>query len=564
MRLAKPAARSPSRRSRLMLLSAALSTGMIGGVWAQADMAPSPLPGDAMAPVPEMNGTMAPGTQTPFMAGLEPPVGFSAGGSADLSERYVSNALGVGRASGVATGGDYDTRLRLSLYARDHTPRFDGDLQYTLGADAFANRPSLDRLSNFLTALASVSLIPDRLLVSARAFAMPVLVNSLGPIAAEEDRPVATTSTSGFRNTYGLTVSPELLFRLGNFATSTTTLSEGYISFSRPRGPVIPQFIPGQTPPQEVTTTSLTQHFASGTDFDRLNWGVTGTASKTTRPGGDMKVASGTADMKYAVSREFAVLGTAGYQSITTAQQLSHHLVGPTALAGFQLTLGPDFELSAEAGQQFNFPSYMGDLHWQIGPFTNLTGSLTDSIRTPGQRLLGGLDSLGVDNGGNFFDTSFGSSPSFGSGFNPVPLDHAPINSSISRYRSATLSLVHDSDIAQFRLTAFRTLVNRLTVEIGIPTVTSTGATFTISRNVNPNLTGDIDLTYRRQELLGGEHTVYSTRLNFNYMFSMLTSAYLRFAYMRRLTDAALVAATSPLSSSTSDASVIIGIRREF
>jgi len=44
---------------------------MIGGVWAQADMpAPSPLPGDAMAPVPEMSGPMAPGTQAPFIDNL--------------------------------------------------------------------------------------------------------------------------------------------------------------------------------------------------------------------------------------------------------------------------------------------------------------------------------------------------------------------------------------------------------------------------------------------------------------------------------------------------------------
>ena len=54
------------------------------------------------------------------------------------------------------------------------------------------------------------------------------------------------------------------------------------------------------------------------------------------------------------------------------------------------------------------------------------SGSLTDEIATPGQRMLGSLGTLGVDNGGNFFDTSYGSNPGLPgnstiSAFNPVP-----------------------------------------------------------------------------------------------------------------------------------------------
>src|ERR1700730_12923235 len=135
MRSAKPTARSRSRRARhMILMSAAFSTGLIGGVLAQADIAPEapPVPSEPMAPVPEMNGTTAPGTQTPFIDSFGPPPGFYTHGSADLSERFVTNAHGVSRGSGIATGPDYDTRLRLSLDAHDHTPRFSGDLEYSL------------------------------------------------------------------------------------------------------------------------------------------------------------------------------------------------------------------------------------------------------------------------------------------------------------------------------------------------------------------------------------------------------------------------------------------------
>src|SRR5205807_2425289 len=163
-----------------------------------------------------------------------------------------------------------NTRLRLNLNAHDRTPRFSGDLDYSLVGNAFARHPGLDRLSNFLTGLADAILIPERLVIQARAFVRPVLINELGPISAEADRPVATAANSGFRNTFGFTVAPELLFRLGNFATSTTTLSEGAIFLTRPRGKVLPQTIPGETPLYEMTTSSLTQRFASGSDFDRL------------------------------------------------------------------------------------------------------------------------------------------------------------------------------------------------------------------------------------------------------------------------------------------------------
>ena len=145
------------------------------------------------------------------------------------------------------SGPDYDTRLTLSLYARDHTPRFNGDLQYSLVGDAFARHPSLNQLSNFLTALGDATLIPDRLVLGARAFMAPILVNQLGPIAAT-NRPIATTTASGLRNTYGFTIAPELLFRLGNFANSQTTVSEGAVYFSRPNGPLLSQSIPGLTP----------------------------------------------------------------------------------------------------------------------------------------------------------------------------------------------------------------------------------------------------------------------------------------------------------------------------
>jgi len=61
MRSAKPTARSHSAAgSPHASHVGSLSTGMIGGVWAQADMpAPSPLPRRRHGTLPEMSGPMA-------------------------------------------------------------------------------------------------------------------------------------------------------------------------------------------------------------------------------------------------------------------------------------------------------------------------------------------------------------------------------------------------------------------------------------------------------------------------------------------------------------------------
>jgi predicted porin len=126
------------------------------------------------------------------------------------------------------------------------------------------------------------------------------------------------------------------------------------------------------------------------------------------------------------------------------------------------------------------------------------------------------------------------------------------------------LSLSHEADIAQFRLTGFRTTANQLTVLTATPTITSTGATLIVSRNLNPSLTGSVNAGFTREELLGGASSSYSTQFNLTYSFSTATQAYLLGAYIHRLSSTSLVAATSPLSGSVSDASITIGIRRVF
>ena len=508
-----------------------------------------------------------------------------------LTETYTTNALGITNGIGIAnagggnySGGDFITRLTLSLGAHDHTARFDGDLEYTLAGDAYARHPSYDGVYNYLNALGTATLIPERLVVRGSAFAAPILINGLGAIGAG-NRPVAAGANSGIRDTYGYTISPDLMFRLGNFARSETTLNQSSIFFVQPGGASLSQTIPGSTAPTELISYGASERLSSGIDFNRLNWALTAFAIKQTQSGADLSQATIRGDFRYAVSREVVFFTDLGYQSITSKQGLSQSVSGPSAFGGIQYTPSPNFEADASAGSQFNSPSYVGNLRYQFAAFTSLSASVTDTVSTPAGRLIGGLGQLGANAQGNFFNTNFQLNPTTPPGtvsgisaFNPAPPDGAAITPTIFRYRSAYVTLLHIADRTQYRLTAYRTVYDTLsTVPLGITlpggsisvpvTIrsrgTSTGADLEISRNMTPHLTGSLDANYSVQDALGGQYRLFGVSLNFSYLMTPQMQTFLNAAYLHRDSNAALVA-VSPFSGSLSDASIMIGISRQF
>jgi len=512
------------------------------------------------------------GSPTPGGGALS---GFSFTASVALTETYTSNGLGVPRSSGLGTGADFVSSPSLNLGLHKRTARFEGDLQYTLGGYLYAHNSSLNRVSNYLNALGRAVLVPEHVLLDVRAFAAPVLISRLGPVSAD-DRPIATGTNSGRRDTYGYTVSPDFLFRLGDFATSETTFSHGSVFFFDPGGPTIEDSIPGEPPPTQATVYGVTERFSSGSDFSRLAWILAGTASKSTHMGGgDLEQAAGTGDFRYALSRQIALLGTAGYASLTsTSQPLTHSLVGPIALGGLAIDLGPSFSAEFRAGWQFNYNSYSGRLHYELGPSTTLTGSLSDSVTTPALRFLGGLGQLNVNAQGDFFDTAYqlddGIAPanvSEISVFNPAPIDQIGMGGGggeISRYRAARLSLLHESERTRYRLT-FSTVRDPL-VEFAtgtLPRENSTGVDALISHSLNRLLTGSASAGYSVHGVLDGQNTMFRTRAELTYLMTPVMTSFLRATYLHRLSDRALVA-VSPLSDNLSDVSISIGIQRQL
>ncbi len=133
-----------------------------------------------------------------------------------------------------------------------------------------------DQLYNYLTALGTATIVPEHVFVRATRLHSPVLVNALGPVAAP-GVPVAPGVNSGWAHHYGYIVSPDLTFRLENFARSTTTLTQSAMFLWRTsKVPRSAKLFHSPGPPSQVVTYSAVEQLSSGSDFARLNWQIIG------------------------------------------------------------------------------------------------------------------------------------------------------------------------------------------------------------------------------------------------------------------------------------------------
>ncbi len=255
-------------------------------VWAQTETQPAAGTPAAPAAAPEA----AAETEAPALAlPVGRPFGFTHNESVDLSQTYETMPLGI------INHPDTFTTLALGIGLHDHTLRFTGDLQYTLFGYAYARDGRYDQLTNYLTALATGVIVPEHVLLHVSAFATPILVNQFGPVAAP-GVPVARGVNTGLQDTYGYSVSPEFAFRLGNFASSDAVLTDSAVYFVNPYGAAVNEVAPVGAPPSQYTSYTATERLASGTDFARLNWQVSGSGAWFYKSGIDFRQLSGIAE----------------------------------------------------------------------------------------------------------------------------------------------------------------------------------------------------------------------------------------------------------------------------
>ncbi|HEY2008354.1 MAG TPA: hypothetical protein VGH23_05160 [Rhizomicrobium sp.] len=494
------------------------------------------------------NGTLA---RTALMGAA--PQGFQWGANALFSESYITNSSGTGQSEP-----DYISMLGLSSNVHDHAPRLSLDANYNFSADFYAKNTEPTQISNYLQALGTASVIPDYLSVNLRAFAQPVITSNLGAITAG-DRVVP----GSYNNTYGYFGSPDLTFKLGNFASSETMPSYGQIFFTTPPGTTTANTLPGVFGPDNTTMRSLTESISSGSDFERLNWRLIGLYSETDSAQSLLTEKTGVANIRYAIDYEWSLLFTGGYDAIKDSIPLIQNISGPVALAGFGLTLGNSFAFQIEAGERYNKFSLTSSLRYAVTPTSQLSASVNDYIQTPEGQLLNNLTGLTALANGTLTSSqnafANGAGSSLGS-FNLQSPDNPALDQFVSRYQIGNISWVEQLGRNSISLAIYGTrrtyLVSGFT---GPPVDVSWGSSLNLSRSLSPLLTGSLGASYNTDQEFGGEGKTIAAQGGLYYSLGRTTNIYLTTSYVTRLSSPSLQT-LSPLSGNVSDFMATVGI----
>lgn len=485
------------------------------------------------------------------------PPPFDFGAFVGASESYVSNGSGLAGGS----KSDFVSTLTFGAFIHDRSRLLSLDANYSFGVDFYARGTNATQIYNNLQLVGALQAIPDYLTINAKAFASPTIISNIG-LATAGNRVVA----NGYTNSYGFTLEPDLKLRFGTFANSESIAIYGSTFFSRPAGtPPIPP-IPGLAGPENTNTRGFIQTFTSGEDFARFNWSIAGQFEETKRKQGLFSDKSGVGTARYALSREFSLLATVGYDAVTNTVPLSRNLSGLVVLGGFALTFGERFSLQVQAGRKYNDGSYTGSLRYNLTPRTSIIGSATDTVSTPEGQLLDSLTNLTATPSGTLTSTqSLLGDGTYGStlaGFDPLAIGNLSFDQNIARYQSVSLSFLEDLDRNHAALSAYATRRTILSgIFLGPPVTNSWGTRISFSRNLNPLLIGTIDGTYQVDQELGGTARTFEAGAGLSYAFSRKMQFYFQANYLDRESSAALIA-LSPLAGTLSDYKITIGVNR--
>lgn len=494
------------------------------------------------------------------LANMVPP--FRAGASVFGSESYVSNAAG----SSAGARGDALTTLGLNAYVHEQTQRVSLDANYNGNAYFYANGSVPTQISNYLQATSSLIAIPDYLTFSAKAFAQPVVNSDLGFLTAN-DRIVP----NGYSSSYGYFVSPQLQFRLGDFAVSKSMASYGGVYFDAARGsttlipPLFPGFPPTLAPslgPQDMISRTLTQQLLSGSDFNRFNWSLTAMLSETDQGQRLLAEQAGVGNFSYAILPHLNLLATAGYDNIRYPMALFQKISGPVWLGGLGGSIGSDLNFQFEAGRKYHSDSYYANLSYAITPTLLLTGSADDYVSTPEGQLLNSLTNLtATPTGGLGSSRSLLQNGNFASlaGFDAQPQGQL-FDQSLARYQTGMVGLSGDYERNHVNVSGYvmrRTILSGFI--IGSPRQDYWGGRVAYTRDINPLMHGTIAAGYSNSQEFSGTARIYNFDASLNYNLSRTTYAYFQAGYLYREPTGG-IPGVSPVSGSLSDVILTVGI----
>ena len=499
---------------------------------------------------------------------------FLVTGAIDVAEGYATNpgqqsSTNAANAANAANPSAF-TRGQVDLGLHYDSLRLKVDAHSSTNGFYYYTDHDANQFNQYLNLVGNTELIPSRLFFNFNANAAPVALTRVGQLSSTP----GFAPSSNNQQSYGYFANPVYRTHFGDYVTSETSFSYSQLIFQQPStvstGPTVPV-----VPLQNTTSSTITQGFSSGPSSGRLKWNVTGSYSNMDQTGGGSGFAGlpqslpqsqpqsqqetlGILSASYAINRVFSLLGTGGYDQITSSTPLTRDLAPLVALGGVRFTLGPKFTLAAAAGTSHGFPTYLGSLNWDVTARSTIVGSLTESVSTAQGNILNNLSTLAVSSAGVFSDTQSyywqtlqqALYPQFAT-VSPVPIGGLTLSNGLSRTQTANISFIHTDDRNTYTLSLFGQLQTQLSVPaligqsnclISQPSSFTqsncansalAGARLSASRNLRRDLTGFVAVSYSLSNEFGGNDRSFEVDAGLNYLLSPKTSAYVSAQYLQ-------------------------------
>ena len=295
-----------------------------------------------------------------------------------VSETYTDNVrLGVGGFGGNGSGSEFITQINPGINITGNGHRFKSNLNYTLNNIVYARNERF-RIRNQLVTDATAEIIKRSFFVDGRAAITQQNAFLFGSQALDN-----ANLTGNLRNIYIWSISPYVRQRFGNLASGEVRYTHGEVrsnanSFSRSNS--------------GTATFSLN----SGSAFRTLGWGINYSHTQIDRkysgssPRGlpAIELERSTGMLRYAVTSQFNLIGTAGYER-NSFISIRGRTSSPLWTVGFSWTPSKRTKIDVSGGKRFFGNTYSASVdHRTRSTVWNL--SYMEDISTFGQQSLAG------------------------------------------------------------------------------------------------------------------------------------------------------------------------------
>ena len=504
----------------------------------------------------QLEGLLASGT-----GGNPTEPGWTVVPSLGVEQRWTDHLQGPGETS----GSTFITELLPAVLINGQTSRSITTINYATALLYYSNNGDQNRIDQNLNALSQITLVPERLFIDLRGFAITQPV-----YAGYAPGSSTALARQGETETLVFSAHPYLRERFGDlgFAELGATVSRA----SQDGLPAIRtagQTFAG-TPAQNTISEQEYLSLSSGPDFGRSSVALSLTAGQNTGTGGvnDSSRSEAKLTLGYAITRQLTALAGLGYDTVHYGGTPAYNQSGPEWSGGLRWTPNPDSSISVSYGREQGLDSAQLDASYAPTARTHVYARYSEGIATGLEQLLNAMNAATLDPLGNPIAASNGAPLQIANSFYGVQNNLAQVTSA-----SLTAMLLENRDSFSASLShqERRQLAATTTSLTGPQDSSGSYASLGWQHDFWPNLHSALFAQWgtARNSIGSGRTRITETSnplvfsLRLSYAVSPTLSAYAQYSWSSQsyLTESSL-AGVLPLNQPAS--LVVLGARKSF